>query len=551
MNSVTIAGFGLILFILFYIFYGRYLEKLWRIDKDRKTPAFTKADGIDYIPAKHWLILFGHHFSSIAGAGPILGPVIAVCIWGWGPALLWIVLGSIFLGGVHDFSSLVLSVRNEGQTVGEITEKVLGIKSKFIFSLFLWFSLTLVVAVFSAVTAKTFIEEPQIVLPTFFLIIDALIFGFLIYRKNFSIFYATIICLFLLFLFFVLGKEFPIVLNLKEPQKLWILILLIYSLFASILPVNLLLQPRDYLSSFILFSGLLIGYIGLLTSHPQINAPFYISFFHQSSGSLWPMMFVIIACGAISGFHGLVSSGTTSKQIANEKDIKKIGYGGMLTEGFLSILALLCVSAGLFWKSEIPNLNYPDLMKKGDWIGTFATGYGQIVKRIFGPEIGKLFAIIMINSFVLTTLDTATRISRYITQELFGEAFRIKPFKNRYSATILVIIFAGYLAFGNWQKIWPVFGASNQLVAAIILFLCGLYLLIKKRNSLSAIIPAIIMFLTTMTALKIQMLNFYKQKQFLLGNISLILIILAIFIVNEGIKILSQVIRKRRMYEEI
>lgn len=545
MNSLFICAIGLLAFILSYVFYGSYLDRLWEIDEKRKTPSFTKRDGIDYIPAKHYLILFGHHFSSIAGAGPILGPVIAVCLFGWGPALLWIIIGSIFLGGVHDFSSLTLSVRNEGQTVGDITEKILGDRSKIIFSLFLWFALILVVSVFSAVTSKTFIEQPEIVIPTFFLIIDAIIFGYLVYKKNFPIFYSTILCLFLLFLFFIVGKRIPVIVNFTSPLKFWIVILLIYSLIASVLPVNILLQPRDYLSSFILFGGIFFGFIGIITSHPYINAPFYISF-NSKNGPLWPMMFVIIACGAISGFHSLVSSGTTSKQIANEKDIRKIGYGAMLTEGFLSIIALLCVSAGLFWSSPFPELNYPELMKKGDWIGTFAIGYGHILNRIFNPETGKLFAIVMINSFVLTTLDTATRITRYITSELFGERFKIKFLKNRFFSTIIVIIFAGYLAFGNWQKIWPVFGASNQLVAAIVLFLCGLYLLMKKKNSISCLIPAIIMFLTTITSLTIQMLNFYKNKNFLLANISLILVFLAFFIIYEGFKILYLKIKKGR-----
>ncbi|MGC9070728.1 MAG: carbon starvation CstA family protein [Elusimicrobiales bacterium] len=543
MNSLVIAGFGLIFFVISYLFYGRYLEKLWGIDKNKITPAFAKKDGVDYIPAKHWLILFGHHFSSIAGAGPILGPVIAVCLFGWGGALLWIILGSVFLGGVHDFSSLFLSVRNEGQTVGDITKKVLGDKSKILFSLFLWFSLILVVGVFAAVTAKTFTEQPEIVIPTFFLIFDAIIFGFLVYKKNFSIFYSTILCLFLLFLFFIFGKEIPVVIKIGNPLKIWISILLVYCFFASTLPVNILLQPRDYLSSFILFSGILFGYIGLITSHPKINAPFYISFFSEN-GSLWPMMFVMIACGAISGFHSLVSSGTTSKQIANETDIKKIGYGGMLTEGLLSILALLCVSAGLFWNSQFPELNYPNLMKRGDWIGTFATGYGCILKRIFDVKIGKLFAIVMINSFVLTTLDTATRITRYITQELFGETFKIKFLKNRYISTLIVIIFSGYLAFGSWQKIWPVFGSSNQLVAGIVLLVCSCYLMMRGKNPIPTLIGSIFMFLTTMTALTISMVNFYKNKNFLLGNISLILILLSIFMINEGIKILKSKAKK-------
>ncbi len=533
MNSLIVCAICLFLFILSFIFYGRYLEKLWEINKNNPTPAFTKHDGVDYIPAKNWLILFGHHFASIAGAGPILGPVIAVCLWGWGPALLWIVLGSIFFGGVHDFSSLILSVRNDGKSVGDITKIIFGEKSKIVFSLFLWFSLILVIAVFSAVTAKTFIEEPDIVLPTFFLIIDAVIFGILVYKKNFPVFYSTIICLFLLSIFFIIGKEIPVIIKLS-PLKTWIIILLIYSFVASVLPVNILLQPRDYLSSYILFVGIFIGYLGLLTTHPIINAPFYVSFYTEK-GTLWPMMFVTIACGAISGFHSLVSSGTTSKQIANEVDSKKIGYGGMLTEGFLSLLALLSVSAGLLW------LNYNEMMKKGNWIGTFGIGYGEIVKKILGSNTGKIFAIVMINSFVLTTLDTATRITRYITEELFGETFRIKILKNRYIATVFITIFAGYLAFGNWQKIWPVFGASNQLVAGIVLLLTGCYLMNRKKRALSNLIPAMIMFLTTIVALILQIIDFYKTKNFLLGNISLILIILSIFILSEAINKIREV----------
>jgi carbon starvation protein len=227
------------------------------------------------------------------------------------------------------------------------------------------------------------------------------------------------------------------------------------------------------------------------------------------------MMFVTIACGAISGFHSLVASGTTSKQIANELDAKKIGYGGMLTEGFLSVLALLSVSAGLLW------LNYNEMMKKGNWIGTFGAGYGEIVKKILGSNTGKIFAIVMINSFVLTTLDTATRITRYITEELFGETLRIKVLKNRYIATIVIIIFAGYLAFGNWQKIWPVFGASNQLVAGIVLLLTGCYLISRKKKAISNLIPAVIMFITTI--------------------VSLILIILSIFVLSEAINKIREV----------
>jgi len=534
MNSFIIAGFSIIFFILAYHFYGKKLEKVWEIDPDRKTPSLEKNDGIDYVPAKHWTILFGHHFSSIAGAGPILGPVIAAVLWGWFPAFLWIVLGSIFLGGVHDFSSLVLSVRHGGSSIGDITSSVLGRKSKIVFSLFLWFALILVISVFSAVTAKTFFEEPKIVVPSFSLIFIAILFGFMVYRKNVNQIFATIFSLILLGISFVIGNYIPIKIVYGNPVSIWILILLVYCFIASILPVNILLQPRDYLSSFILIFGLVFGYIGLILTHPVIHTPCFITF-SAADGNLWPMMFVIIACGAISGFHGLVSSGTTSKQITSELHIKKIGYGAMLTEGAVATIALLCVTAGLFWNTPGSSLNYPELMKGGNWISAFGKGYGQIVKPIFGETIGTLIAIVMVNSFVLTTLDTSSRITRYLSEELFGYTWKIRIFKNRFFSTIFLLIFSGYLAFGNWQKIWPVFGASNQLVAAITLLVAGCFLL-SRRKTYFTLIPSIFMFVTTISALILQLKSFYPKNQYLLGNISVILIFLAFFVLVEGIK---------------
>jgi len=535
MNSLLLVAVSLLLFIAAYRFYGRFLERLWDVSPDRKTPVMEKQDGVDYVPARHWTILFGHHFASIAGAGPILGPVIACMLWGWLPAALWIVFGSILLGGVHDLAALVLSLRHEGKTLGEVTESVMGHRSRIVFSLFLWFTLILVVAVFASVTANTFIQEPMIVIPSFSIILLAIVFGFLVYKLNFHYVTATVISLLLLALLFILGNKYPLTLAVSDPLKLWIVILLIYSFFASIIPVNYLLQPRDYLSSFILIFGLVLGYAGLFTTRPVINAPAYISFSAGSKGTLWPMMLVIIACGAISGFHSLVASGTTSKQLTSEADVKKISYGGMLTEGILAILALLAVSAGLFWNKDGSLLNYPELMKTGDWIGTFATGYGQITSKIASPEIGKMFAIIMINAFVLTTLDTATRITRYLSYELFGDTWKIKIFRNRYFTTFFVVLVAGWLAFGNWQKIWPVFGAANQLVAAIGLFVAGFFLLNLKKPSLMTFILSIFMFLTTVAALLYQSIGFYRGKGFLLGNISILLVVLALFFIVEGI----------------
>ncbi|MGC8804556.1 MAG: carbon starvation CstA family protein, partial [Candidatus Ratteibacteria bacterium] len=270
---LVIASFGAA-----FRFYGKYLEKLWNISSKNKTPAHTKYDGFDYIPAKHWIILFGHHFSSIAGAGPILGPVIAGVVWGWGPALLWIVFGSIFFGGVHDFSSLVLSLKHDGQSVGQITRDILGERVKLVFSFFLWLTLILVIAVFAAVTAKTFVEEPRIVLPSFAFIFIAVAFGFFVYKKNTNLIFTTLFSLILMAFFLFAGKHIPIILTGQCSVKIWITILLLYSFIASVLPVNMLLQPRDYLSSFILFFGLFFGFLGIIVSHPSTNAPFFISF---------------------------------------------------------------------------------------------------------------------------------------------------------------------------------------------------------------------------------------------------------------------------------
>lgn len=540
MNGLVVAGISVILFIIAYHIYGRFLERLWEISPERKTPSFEKEDGVDYVPAKHWLILFGHHFSSIAGAGPILGPVIACMVWGWLPAALWIVFGSIFLGGVHDFASLVLSLRYGGSSIGDVTQSVISRRSKILFSLFLYLSLILVVAVFASVTAMTLVKESHIVIPTFGIIFIAILFGILVYRLRWGYVYTTLLSIILMVLLFILGISFPVSLGGDSAVKVWIIVLLLYSFIASVIPVNILLQPRDYLSSFILFFGLILGYAGLITSRPPVNAPAFISFSAGAKGTLWPMMFVIIACGAISGFHSLVASGTTSKQITNESDAKKIAYGGMLTEGILSILALLSVCAGLYWNSGIPSLDYPSLMEKGNWIGTFAAGYGQITSRFLRYEIGKMIAIVMVNAFVLTTLDTATRITRYISQELFGYGWNIKIFRNRYFSTLVVIVLAGYLAFGNWQKIWPVFGASNQLVAAIALFVAGVFLLKKGKSAFTSFIPSVFMFLTTITALIYQAHSFYRNKNYLLGNISVILVLLAIYFICEGLEKLSK-----------
>jgi len=538
MNSLWIGAISLLLFFLGYKFYGRIAERLWQIDPERKTPAIEREDGIDYVPAKNWLILFGHHFASIAGAGPIIGPVIACAIWGWLPAVIWIVLGSIFLGGIHDFSSLFISIRHGGKSIGDIAESVVNYRTKIIFSLFLWLSLILVVAVFAAVGAQTLAAQPKIVVPTFGLIFDAILLSLMIYKWNLNQVVSTVIGVLILFGLIILGYYFP--LSIPGGARNWIKILLLYAFIASIIPVNILLQPRDYLSAFILFFGLFFGYLGLILTHPVIHTPAYIAW-KGTGGALWPMLGVIIACGAISGFHSLIASGTTAKQLSNEKDARKIGYGAMIAEGVLAVLAVLAVSAGLYWSKASGHLNliYPEIIKNEGWIVAFGKGYGELIKPIFGV-LGALIGMIMLNAFVVTTLDSATRITRYISEELFGEGLRIKLFRNRYLSTLVIVALAGWLALGNWQAIWPVFGAANQLVAALVLLIISLYLLIKNKPTRYTLIPGLFMLATTILALVYEANTFFRSGKLLLGVVAIILLILTFFIAGESISVICK-----------
>ena len=392
------------------------------------------------------------------------------------------------------------------------------------------------VAVFAAVTSTTLVYEPRIVIPTFGLILVAILTGFMIYKWKVNQAVATLIGLALLLVLLILGYHYPISLGVAGSTKIWIAMLLLYAFIASITPVNVLLRPRDYLSTFILFFGLFFGYLGLLFSHPTMHTPAFIRW-SGSQGTLWPMLFVIIACGAISGFHSLIASGTTSKQLAKERDARKIAYGGMVLEGVLATLALLAVAAGLYWTagSGQEGLVYPELIKGGNWIVTFAKGFGQIAAPLLGTTFGPLVAMIMLNSFVMITLDTGTRINRYIIEELFGEGLKWKIFENRYVSTAVIIFFAGYLAFGNWKAIWPIFRASNQLVAALALLVVTMYLWGMKQPTKYTIYPGIFVLLTTTGALVYQVRGFIATQNYLLAMIGVILLILAVFMVREGL----------------
>lgn len=527
MNMLIVVGIVVTLFILAYKIYAKKLESLWSIDPSRPTPAYSKYDNVDYIPARNWLVLFGHHFASIAGAGPIIGPVIAVMLWGWLPALLWVILGTIFIGGVHDFGSLITSVREGGSSIAEIAQHVISKRVRNIFSLFVWLTLILVIAVFSYLCADTFVKEQKIVLPSLGLIPVAMVVGYFLYHRRANIILVTILGLVLLVGLILLGNVFTI----NGSIKIWLLVLFVYCYIASVLPVNILLQPRDYLSSFLLIFGVSAGYIGLLLSHPKIFMP-CCHRWYTSEGPLWPMLFVTVACGAVSGFHALIASGTSSKQVANESHAKRIGYGGMLAEGLVAVLAIV-VTAVLFKRRD----DLGGILKGATPIGIFGKGYGLITRGVLGGY-GSFIAITILNAFILTTLDTATRISRYLTEELF-------KIKNRYVSTLIIIILSAALAFsGKWQKIWPVFGASNQLVAALALFVLSCWLLSKKKPARVVLWSAFFMFITTITALLFQAVRYFMQRDVILFIVAIILIISATFIVLEIVPIL--LVRKKK-----
>ncbi|HIE53547.1 MAG TPA: carbon starvation protein A [Armatimonadetes bacterium] len=635
MNSAFIALVTLLVLYCGYRWYGGFIEKhLVQPDPARETPAHAQYDGVDFYPAKK-ILLFGHHFSSIAGAGPIVGPILAVAAWGWGAVLAWVILGGMFIGGLHDYLTLMVSARNRGVSIGELSERVMGRTARTVFSLFLLLALILVIAVFGVVAAKTLIKQPEVVVPTFSLILIAIFFGWLAYVRGVSLAVSTPIAVLMMFGAIYLGYLHPLWLpsevlrpeltagrqalaqavqaleergiSSREAQALaerypldtirrqveslpfreegpsasvlirsieenwalpeayqkavaqeenrqvmfWFWMLMAYCLFASALPVWLLLQPRDYINTYKLFIGLFLGYVGVLAAGQAMQAPFFTSFREPGQGLLlWPMLFVITACGAVSGFHSLVSSGTTVKQLNQETEARFIGYGAMLWESALGVLALLAVGAGLYWSGGMgiaTNDVLSELVKPGGPgpLVAFARGYGRLVGRglpLVGFTAATLFGMIMLKTFVLTSLDTCTRLARFVLVELCGHWHPL--LRNRWVAGVLVLIPAAFLGATNSYKIvWPVFGSANQLMAALALLVVSCYLVGVRRPSLYSLGPGMFMLLTTIGALIFQSYKFTTNPagpQWTLATLSLILVILAGFVAKESVRSLQR-----------
>jgi len=532
LNSLVFLVICSLILLAGYKIYGGIFERFLGIEPSRTTPAYKKYDGVDYVPAKHWFVLFGHHFSSIAGAGPVIGPVLAVGLWGWAPATLFVILGTIFIGGVHDMGSILMSVRHDGKSVADISEEMISRRARLIFSWFVLLALVVVISVFIYFCSQTFMVEPKIVLPSFGLIPVAILVGIMIYRLKVKLYLATIVGLSLLVGLIVLGQYFPIMMPKGQGMFIWTLLLLVYCFVASTLPVNVLLQPRDYLASYMLLFGIVAGFLGIITARPDLTIPAFVPG-EADGGPIWPMLFVTVACGAISGFHSLVAAGTTSKQIANERDAKVLGFGAMVIEAVVAVIAIIAV-AGYFKNFG----EFNSLLSKNGPVSVFGLGFGHLTRYILGG-FGTLIALILLNSFILTTLDTATRIARYILQELFGTL-------DRYLATTLIILAGGWMAMtGEWKKIWPVFGAANQLIAALTLVVLSSWLLSRKKHTRFTLLPAVFMLVATIAALGRMLGKFVADKDYFLVAVDVGLMILAGAMVVEVCEWIFKRIRNR------
>lgn len=532
MNTLFFILFGIAWFIFAYYWYGNIIKnKVLRSTDQNPTPSHTLFDNKDYVPTKP-IVLFGHHFSAIAGAGPIIGPILAYSYFGWLPALLWILLGSVFIGAVHDYTSLITSVRNKGFSLVNIADKVISPRAGFLFSIFVFLTLLLVLAVFSDLTARTLMEDPTIVVPTIGLIFVALLFGVLHYRLKVNVYIATFIALVLLVVLLYLGHLFQI----KASYGVWLGIILAYCFIAAILPVWLLLQPRDYIAMYILVFGMTLGYLGMIFLNPKIQGPQFIGFLHEK-GPLFPMLFITIACGAISGFHSLIASGTSAKQLDKESQGKIIAYGGMLTEGALAFLVIMMVASVLPFNGD-PNNSFMGILTNKNADILFGNALGLTLKSLGIPVLfGTSFGILMLNAFILTSLDAGTRLCRYIVQEGFGERYG-GVLKDKYFSTAIIIILTLAICLsGSYNQIWSVFGAANQLIGTLALFVVTSYLLGIKAPKLYTLIPALFMLVVTESALIYQLLFIYlPKKQILLLVISTLLIFLGIWVAIESLQ---------------
>jgi len=561
MNALTLAVAVAMLYLIAYHTYGKFIaRKIFQLDPSATCPSKALQDNIDYVPTKR-PILFGHHFTSIAGTGPIVGPAIGI-IWGWVPAIIWVVVGSIFMGAVHDLGALIVSLRNQGRSIGDIAADIINKRVRMLFLLIIFFGLLIVVAIFGVVIAMVFNKFPVAVFPIWLQIPIAVWLGHMIYKKGVRHVPVSIVAVVLMYITVVIGAYLP----LKMPEQVlglsstsvWVIILLIYVYIASTLPVQTLLQPRDYINAHQLFIALGLLWLGVLFARPTMVAPL-VNLRPEGAPPIWPMLFLVIACGAISGFHSLVSSGTSSKQCDSEASALTIGYGSMLMEGMLATFVIVSCGAGLgmglikggqtFTGVAAFSHHYASWAAAGglsDKIDAFVSGSANMIETTGIPrEITLTIMGVFVVSFAATTMDTATRLQRYVVGEL-ARACRVSALTRRHPATTIAVGAAFLLAFSSASgkgamAVWPLFGSVNQLLAGLALLVITVYLARRRSPVVYTMIPMIFMLVITSWGLIVNLESFHAKANWPLFTIGLAVFVLECWMVIESIIVLKKV----------
>jgi carbon starvation protein len=540
MSSVALMIVGLGMMGAGYLFYSRFIaEKIYRLDPDFRTPAHEFRDGVDYVPTNKF-VLWGHHFTSVAGAAPIVGPAIAV-IWGWGPAFVWVVLGTMFFAGVHDFGALWASVRNKGKSIGTLTGNIIGARARNLFLVVIFLLLLMVNAAFAVVISNLLVSTPTAVIPVWGAILVALVIGQMIYRWNMGLLVPSLVGVAVLYTLIWVGNLYPIVLPENVfglgPRAAWILLLFAYAGVASLLPVWVLLQPRDYINGLQLFLGLGFLYLAVLIARPTVVAPMINADVPAGTPSMLPLLFVTIACGAVSGFHGLVASGTTSKQLDKETDARFVGYFGAFGEGSLALATIIACTAGFAtlvdWQSV-----YTAFGQGG--VVAFVRGGDEILVAGLGipADLGATMLATMAILFAATTMDTGLRLQRFVVQEV-GELAGIKV--NTLLGTVIALAACLALAFGAGQDgaggmvIWPLFGTTNQLLAGLTLSIISVMLIRLGRPAWFTALPLTFLLVMTLWALQGQIMRFYNAENWLLLTMSILILIAALWVAVEAL----------------
>ena len=554
MNGLLLLGLSALILVVAYLFYGRYLVKTWGIDPKATTPAVAKEDGTDFVPTNKWSV-FAHQFSSIAGAGPVTGPVMAM-MFGWLPAFLWVIVGGVFFGAVQDFGALYASVKTEGKSMGQIIEKYIGRKGKKLFFLFCWIFTLIVIAAFADMVAGTFngisadgaklAPNASAASISILYVFVAMAFGLFLKKVKLEGLPKVILGIALIIAMLALGIMSPV----YATKTTWIYVVFVYIFFASVTPMWLLKTPRDYLTTFLFIGMIVAAVIGVFVSNPTITTPAFVGFKSASGSYIFPTLFVTIACGAVSGFHSLVSSETSSKLVENEKDMLQVGYGSMLLESLLAILVIVIVGALPNLKasgvldSTLANMALADTATP---FTKFSAGVTGLVAQLGLPQSWGLCIMTMfVSALALTSLDAVARISRMSFQEFFeveeGQepSGLVKVLTNKYVSTIISLVCGYLLSLGGYVNIWPLFGSANQLLAAMVLISLAVFLKVTGRKGFMLYIPMVLMFIVTMTAL-VQAIYGIVMKLFVTGGFVLMVdglqLVVAILLVALGLMI--------------